>query len=229
LAKGRSKQGTDYHPPTHVRPGETFLNEIYQALRNSPQWGQTLFIVTFDEHGGTYDHVSPPWGAISPDQNIGKDGFRFDLFGVRVPTLLISPFVKASTVFRAPNASSYPFDHTSFIKTLLLWGGVDLGSVNLGKRMPEAPTFEDVLELDHVNDGNVEPIAPLPDSLFPAEREDDPPGGAGRPFNLLFEGIGAAATKAIIDSGDIATVPADIDRYRRDPEKFDAVLGLSSR
>ncbi len=223
------KQGTDYHPPTHVLPGDKFLNDIYQALRSSPQWGQTLFIVTFDEHGGTYDHVSPPWGAISPDQNIGKDGFRFDLFGVRVPTLLISPFVKASTVFRAPNGSSYPFDHTSFIKTLLLWAGVDLGTVNLGKRMPQAPTFEDVLEPDHVNDGNLEPMAPLPDSLSPAEREDDPPGGAGRPLNHLFEGIGAAATKAMVESGDIATVQADIDRYRRDPEKFEAMLDVSNK
>jgi len=221
------KQGTDYHPPTHVLPGDKFLNDIYQALKNSQQWGQTLFIVTFDEHGGTYDHVSPPWGAISPDQNVGKDGFRFDLFGVRVPTLLISPFVKASTVFRAPSESRYPFDHTSFIKTLLLWAGVDLGTVNLGQRMPAAPTFEDVLEPDHVNDDNVEAMAALPGTLSPDEREEGQPGGAGQPLNLLFEGIGSAATKAIIETGDLATVQAEIDRYRRDPEKFEAALAAS--
>jgi phospholipase C len=220
-------QGTDYHPPTHLLPGEKFLREVCEAVRQSPQWSETLLIVTFDEHGGTYDHVGPAWGAINPDQKIGKDGFQFDLVGARVPTLLISPFVQPSTVFRAPNGSSYPFDHTSFIKTLLLWAGIDLGTVDLGKRMSAAPTFENVLELDHVNTEKVELMAPLPDTVFPTAHEGDPPGGAGRPLNVLFEGIGFAATKAIIESGDIAAVHADIERYHQDPEKFESALSMN--
>src|SRR5262249_10238759 len=78
----------------------------------------------FDEHGGTYDHVPPPWGAQNPDGLNGDEtGFKFDLFGARVPTILVSPFVPPSTVFRAREEDiknhKYPFDHTSFIKTLL--------------------------------------------------------------------------------------------------------------
>ena len=67
---------------------------MYDAVRNGPQWSNTLFIITFDEHGGTYDHVPPPWGALNPDGLNGvENGFKFDLFGVRVPTILVSPFV----------------------------------------------------------------------------------------------------------------------------------------
>jgi phospholipase C len=215
-------QGTDYHPPTHLSPGEQFLNQVYQAIRNSPQWEEILLIVTFDEHGGTYDHVPPSWGAIPPDANVGKDGFRFDLFGARVPTLLISPFVKPSTVFREPSGSSYPFDHTSFIKTLLLWAGVDLGAVDLGKRMPQAPTFEDVLEQDHVNTGPGEMSAPAVAAA--AHAEGTPGGGPDPPLNAVFEGVGFAATKAILNSGDPATIHAEIERYQQDPETFEAAL-----
>ena len=217
-------QGTDYHPPTHLSPGEQFLDEVYEAIRNSPQWDEILLIVTFDEHGGTYDHVHPPWGAVPPDTNVGKDGFRFDLFGPRVPTLLISPFVKPSTVFREPTGSPYPFDHTSFIKTLLLWAGIDLSAVELGKRMPEAPTFEGVLERDHANTGTRESKS-APEIAVATVRGDGTPEGADRPLNALFDGIGFAAIKGIVESGDPATAHAEIERYRQDPEKFEAALG----
>jgi phospholipase C len=218
------KQGTDYHPPTHLLPGETFLNQVYQAVHNGPQWDETLLIVTFDEHGGTYDHVGPPWGAINPDGNIGKDSFNFDLFGSRVPTLLISPFVQPGTVFRAPTGGTYPFDHTSFIKALLLWAGVDPGGVDLGKRMPQAPTFEGVLEADHANPAPATAIPTVAETSTATDDEDDSPGGAGRPLNALFDGIGFASVKAMIESGDMATIHADIERYRQDPEKFESGL-----
>ena len=71
-------QGTDLHPPTSVTPGDQFVGQIVQALASSPQWPNTLLIITFDEHGGTYDHVGPAWGAINPDGLNGPSGFAFN-------------------------------------------------------------------------------------------------------------------------------------------------------
>ena len=116
-------------------------------MTTSSLWSKTLLIVTFDEHGGTYDHVPPPWTAIPPDnvsENSGELGFKFNRFGVRVPTILISPFVRRGTVFRAEG--EIPYDHTSIIKTVLRWQGITPDeSLGLGRRMPKAPTFENVL------------------------------------------------------------------------------------
>ena len=73
--------------------GEQFIHDVYEALRASPGWGQTLLVITYDEHGGCYDHVPPPWGATPPDNNAGEFGFDFTRFGVRVPTVLVSPLI----------------------------------------------------------------------------------------------------------------------------------------
>jgi phospholipase C len=138
-------QGNDYHPPTWMGPGEEFVNQVYEALvANAAAWQRTLLIVTFDEHGGTYDHVDPGWGAVTPDAYRGPDGFAFDRYGVRVPTLLVSPWVPAGTVFRSPSPT-LKFDHTSLIATLLKWCGVAPGAAGLGDRVAAAPTFEAVL------------------------------------------------------------------------------------
>lgn len=206
-------QGTDYHPPTDVRPAENFLAQVYLALTRSPQWDKMLFIVTFDEHGGTYDHVKPQWGAINPDGINGSQGFKFDLFGARVPTLFISPYVARNTVFRAPLGAPYPFDHTSFIKTLLLWAGVDPMSTSypFGRRMPQAPRFDHVLSPTPVN-GIVEDVSM-------------PPFEPGPSLNALFDGVGFASIRKILrDSKTIDEVKAEVERYRADPAAFEAQL-----
>ena len=138
-------QGNDYHPPTWVGPAEWDLNELYVALTNSRQWERMLVIITFDEHGGTFDHVAPA-RAVNPDGKIGPSGFRFERMGVRVPTILVSPFVTPRTVFRAPNGSSAVFDHTSIISTVLGWAGTDPSFITaMGKRAAAAPRFDGVL------------------------------------------------------------------------------------
>ncbi|HWG64278.1 MAG TPA: alkaline phosphatase family protein, partial [Streptosporangiaceae bacterium] len=90
---------------------------VYEALRTGPAWAQTLLVVTYDEHGGCYDHVPPPWGATVPDKDAGEFGFDFTRFGVRVPAVLVSPLIAPGTVFRVP-AGSVPLDHTSILKTV---------------------------------------------------------------------------------------------------------------
>lgn len=89
----------------HAIPGSSFnnaellLKKVYEALRNGPEWNSTLLIVTYDEHGGYHDHVSPPVHVPNPDginvPNVDKQGyaFNFDRLGVRVPAILISPWL----------------------------------------------------------------------------------------------------------------------------------------
>ena len=127
---------------------------MYKAVTEGPQWkkNETLLIITFDEHGGTYDHVGPQWCAVPPDNLVGENGFKFDLFGARIPTILISPFVRPGTVFRAPEGSKHDFDHTSFIATFLKWAGVPLTEAAAqSKRVICAPTFEGAFADEVVN------------------------------------------------------------------------------
>lgn len=115
----------DYHPPHNVCRGEQFLAEVYQAVQSSPYRDKILLVITYDEHGGCYDHVPPPNNAVAPNPGgVSRDGqFRFDRFGVRVPTIVISSYVRGGTVFRAP-PSSAPYDHTSILATLRDWLGL---------------------------------------------------------------------------------------------------------
>jgi len=114
--------GNSHHPNYDVALGEAFTLQVYQAVRNGPGWADTLLIITYDEHGGCYDHVPPPAGATPPDATIGEFGFDFTRFGVRVPAVLVSPLIPAGTIYRVP-AGSTPIDHTSVLKTIeQRWG-----------------------------------------------------------------------------------------------------------
>lgn len=148
-------QGTDYHPPMNVLPGEQFVADVLNALQASPDWNETLLIINFDEHGGTYDHVPPSWGASPPWENASdgtptpdscEDNFKFDRFGVRVPLILVSPYIDQNTVFRS--GGPIPYDHTSVIATILTMMDIPRENWNLGTRVAKAPTFEHLLSRD---------------------------------------------------------------------------------
>lgn len=90
----------DDHPSHDVARGQRFVKEVYETLRASPQWKETALLITYDEHGGFYDHVPTPISGVpNPDGIIGPDPFyfRFDRLGVRVPTILVSPWVEKAT------------------------------------------------------------------------------------------------------------------------------------
>jgi phospholipase C len=149
---GTIKPATSYHPLGlgGVGPAEARVNEVYEALK-AGNWNETLLIITFDEHGGFFDHVPPP-RAVNPWPNDRNDGFRYDLMGVRVPTILVSPWVKEHTVFRTPTPLDYDsphsvaYDSTSILATLLSWYGIPKARWALGDRVRQAPTFECVFQ-----------------------------------------------------------------------------------
>src|ERR1700722_12619104 len=135
--------GNSQHPNYDVALGEQLIHDVYEALRSGPGWGQTLFVLTYDEHGGCFDHVPPPWGATPPDSAVESPyDFTFNRFGVRVPTVLISPLIAPGTVYRVP-AGSTPLDHTSILATVeQRWGLSPLTA-----RDAAAPAFGSVLTL----------------------------------------------------------------------------------
>jgi phospholipase C len=152
---GTFQGGTSQHPLDDVAGGEKLIKEVYESIRNSPLWKDSLLIVTWDEHGGFYDHFPPP-EAVSPgDVNImdnppkksstwwdtllfinsmvsgtgafkmtgdlalaatkpkvNKNGFDFKRYGVRVPAVVVSPYIPQGTIDHSV------YDHASIPKTL---------------------------------------------------------------------------------------------------------------
>jgi phospholipase C len=218
---GLTAVGDDYHPPSFVCPGESFLLRVFTALRSSPQWQDMLFIVTFDEHGGTYDHVPPPGTAINPDGKISENGFKFDQYGARVPTLLISPYIPKGTVFRARKPPETllepPFDHTSFVKTVLMWAGMTKEQMNLGQRVFNAPTFDGVLSDQRVNNTKDGGTACTPTGEALALH----PAGTNNELQALMVDVPGAATKFILATCKTKEeIVAAVALYRKDPKKF---------
>ncbi|MEA2689821.1 MAG: hypothetical protein QOD51_2428, partial [Candidatus Eremiobacteraeota bacterium] len=126
-------------------------------------------------------------------------------------------------VFRAPDGSAYPFDHTSLIKTLLGWAGADIGSAGFFDRMPQAPAFDGVLSGDDDaaadNDAAIQQsFAPGP---LPAPAETQPL----RANDALFEGVSRSSVRHIAaTSRTPAQMVEKIAEYKRDSEAFEATL-----
>ena len=180
----------DEHPPHDVSAGEQFLFDIWQAVSNSPLWNKTLLIITYDEHGGCYDHVLPPTGAATPDKasNPGQENFRFDRFGVRVPTVLVSPYINAGTVFRSN--TEVPYDHTSILATLRDWVGISESEMLGSARIAAAPNIGPVLTLSQPRTDKPTIAAPSAPpqatslSLPPNDLQQSIVSGAARRFGM---------------------------------------------
>ncbi len=172
-----SSKGNSQHPDYDVSLGEQFLQQIYSTLFGSPVWEKTLLVITYDEHGGCYDHVAPP-PAVAPDNSTGELGFDFKRYGVRVPTVLVSPLIAGGTVHRAAGAT--PFDHTSILATV----EKRYGLAALTARDKAAPTFDGVLSLSQA-------------------RSDDPLKGVKAPVSsgAVHKGTGVNhLVQALVDS-----------------------------
>ncbi|HZT61027.1 MAG TPA: alkaline phosphatase family protein [Pyrinomonadaceae bacterium] len=164
--------GNSQHPNYDMALGEQLIHDVYYALRNGKGWNETLLIITYDEHGGCYDHVAPPQGATPPDNTPGEYGFDFTRFGVRVPAVLVSPLIKAGTVFRVA-ANSTPIDHTSILKTVEKRWNLPA----LTKRDAAAPSLGGVLTLSTPRTDD-----PLQGVAVPKPSGKDP--GKGKPSHM---------------------------------------------
>lgn len=98
----------DDHPPSDILAGQAFVLDVYNALRTTPDWDDTLLVITYDEHGGFYDHVPPP--AISDNEH--------QTLGLRVPVLVAGPRVKQFVCHEFEDEG--PWDHTALIRSILL-------------------------------------------------------------------------------------------------------------
>nr|XP_016455974.1 PREDICTED: non-specific phospholipase C1-like isoform X1 [Nicotiana tabacum] len=135
----------DDHPSHDVALGQKFVKEVYETLRASPQWKEMALLITYDEHGGFFDHVpTPVSGVPNPDGIIGPPPyyFRFDRLGVRVPSFLISPWIDKGTVIHETNGPtpSSQFEHSSIPATVKKL--FNLKSSFLTKRDAWAGSFE---------------------------------------------------------------------------------------
>ncbi|KAH7867368.1 hypothetical protein Vadar_032544 [Vaccinium darrowii] len=138
----------DDHPSHDVANGQKLVKEVYETLRGSPQWNETLLVITYDEHGGFYDHVQTPFENIpNPDGNTGPAPyfFKFDRLGVRVPTIMVSPWIKKGTVISSPKgpAPNSEYEHSSIPATIKKM--FNLSSNFLTHRDAWAGTFEQVV------------------------------------------------------------------------------------
>lgn len=140
-------QPSDEHPPHDVRAGEAFLHEVWMAVSRGKHWKSTLLVITYDEHGGCFDHVPPPDTAVPPDHSTPQEPFNFRRYGVRVPTVVVSPYIEAGTVFRS-DTPEVEYDHTSILATLRDWvdpTGEYKSRMLKSARVKVAPTLDPVL------------------------------------------------------------------------------------
>jgi phospholipase C len=136
----------DDHPPHHPILGQQLIAAIYTALATSPLWSKTLFVITYDEHGGFFDHVAPPKTA----DDRAAEGF--DQLGFRVPTVVVGPYVKQGVV-------STQYDHTSVLKHIETMFGLD----PLTARTTAASDLSDCLDLERMAAGDWAEPAPIPE------------------------------------------------------------------
>lgn len=124
MASAKNMMANDQHPSHSVVLGEELIRSVYENLRASASWEKSALLLTYDEHGGFYDHVKTPTVDIpNPDHKncVHPVHFDFNRLGVRVPTILISPWVNHSVVSTPKGYKSShnsKFEHSSWIATL---------------------------------------------------------------------------------------------------------------
>ncbi len=154
-SEGGEQIASDQHPDHNIQAGEIFIASVYNAIReNATLWASTALLVVYDEHGGIFDHVPPPSctpdGASAGPADTGLSyTFNFDRLGVRVPAILISPWIPKGTVVPADRVfehASIPATATSFFVP-----NYDQTAAPDQQRTPRekaASTFLDLLSLD---------------------------------------------------------------------------------
>lgn len=210
------KCSTSQHPLDDVTRGEALIGATYRAIRSSPHWEHSMLIVTWDEHGGFYDHVAPP-AAIAPgDTHPGSDhnqyGFTFEQYGVRVPAVVASPWIPRNVV------DHRLYDHTSILATVeKIFDMPPLtqrdGSANslTGLLLLDSPRTDAPMNLGYPADSGVTGCPPLDfEADLPPQPHGPPP--VTRPQETVNEGNIAGVLQSAL-RGDLSLSPA-ADRPR---------------
>ncbi|MGO8866468.1 MAG: alkaline phosphatase family protein [Alphaproteobacteria bacterium] len=202
----------DDHPPHDVMRAEKLLADVYNALRaNEALWRSTLLVVFFDEHGGFYDHVEPPT-TIAPDGH-HKD-YDFERLGVRVPALLVSPWVERGV-------EHTQFDHTSLLKYLIdKWGLEELGA-----RAQQAKSIGTVLARRTPREDTLVRIELSPEELRPPDTELEEAAFG----TLSAHQTSLASLATFVNCEIVEGVPWIISRAARLIEASRWLLGLGRR
>jgi phospholipase C len=147
-----------------MRLGERVINAVYQAVTSNKQtWESTLLVITYDEHGGLFDHVSPPATVNPGDKPLDATMFNFQRLGVRVPAVLVSPFIPRGTIIH-----DKVFDHTSVIATARKLFIPEWERFFLTERDRHAETFEDCVTLANPRTDKVKFPKQAPEPKSPA-------------------------------------------------------------
>ncbi|HEX6349660.1 MAG TPA: alkaline phosphatase family protein [Candidatus Dormibacteraeota bacterium] len=158
---GPNNVENDEHPPSNVQVGEQFTASVISTLFGSPDWGSSALFLTYDEHGGFFDHAAPP-PAVPPDDippmlQPGDTPGAFDMYGVRVPAVVVSPYARAHFVSHVVN------DHTSILRFI----EDDFGLGTLTRRDAAANDMREFFDFSHATFATPPALPPAP--LNPAE------------------------------------------------------------
>jgi phospholipase C len=223
------RNGTSQHPLADVNRGEALIKATYEAIRGSAFWESSLLIITWDEHGGFYDHVIPgnavAPGDTGPDSDHNTNGFTFEKYGPRVPALVISSLIPGNLIDHCI------YDHASIPATLEALFGLNA----LTKRDASANSLTSLLTLTAPrNTPETLPAvastetAPLAAALADAgapivsvSRPDDSADGGNLP------GIIQAALRQDLEVSPSAQRPAIIARVRSIKTRSDAIQYLN--
>jgi len=165
----------DQHPSHEVSQGELLLKNIYEAVRASPQWNSTALIITYDEHGGFYDHVPTPLNIPSPDGIVATDHpFDYKRSGIRVPTIVVSPWVQKGRVVHRPVNGPTPtseYEHCSIAATMKKVYNL---TQFLNNRDAWAAPFDDIFDLSAPRTDCPQTLPPVYPSLEKPNQPDNP-------------------------------------------------------
>jgi phospholipase C len=170
------KCGNSQHPLDDITHGERLIKQVYEAIRNSPVWEQSLLVVTYDEGGGFYDHVSPG-ATVAPGDSVtdpvnDHHGFDFEQLGVRVPAIVCSPWIPRNVIdHRVYEHASVPASVERLWKLPAMTGrdahARDLTSLlTLGAPRSDAPTtLPDAAEPEVTCPGDDHPVGLTAEAL----------------------------------------------------------------
>lgn len=210
--------GNSQHPLDDVTRGERLIKTVYETIRNSPHWNDSVLVVTYDEQGGFFDHVAPPPvvspGDVISDPDNNHHNFDFTQLGVRVPAIVVSPLIPKNLI-----------DHTTYDHTSLLATVESLFSLPaLTNRDAQAQSFNHLLSLQSPRTDAPTTLPDPADSGFRCEDDEESPtaqsssrlsasGSNGRPIEPVLQAFMHVAFLRDYHHASLLARPSILRRY----------------